>query len=120
MPRIRIALPLVLTAGLVATLVASTPSARPEDPEPKVVTPGSWDLSKPCMPPSDAVVLFDGADLSLWESAGGGPAPWTVSEGYATVNGKGSIVSKRTFGDAQIHVEFATPYEVHGESQERG
>ena len=71
-------------------------------------------------PPSDAVVLFDGTDLSRWRSGGGEDAKWQVEGGYMEVNGTGKIVTRDTFGDCQLHVEFATPAEVKGESQGRG
>ncbi|HEX4589665.1 MAG TPA: DUF1080 domain-containing protein [Gemmataceae bacterium] len=79
-------------------------------PEPKVIDPGSATV-----PPSDAVVLFDGADMSKWV---GGEA-WQVKDGYA-ISRKTSIHSKDTFGDCQIHVEFATPAQVKGSGQGRG
>lgn len=79
-------------------------------PEPKVVTPG-----EPGAAPSDAIVLFDGNDLSAWE----GGEQWLVEDGAATVHG-GSITSKQSFGDCQLHVEWASPEEVQGEGQGRG
>lgn len=61
-------------------------------------------------PPSDAVVLFDGNDLSQWESAQGGKAEWALEEGVLTVvPGKGDIRTKRAFCDAQLHLEWRTP-----------
>ena len=62
--------------------------------------------------PSDAIVLFDGSDLSKWESASkeGGPAKWTVKDGELIVlPGAGSIRTKEYFGDCQLHIEFKTP-----------
>ncbi len=85
--------------------------ARAED-EPKIVDPGP--------PPADAVVLFDGNDLSLWQSENGGNARWEVKQGEATVNGTGSIITRQAFGDCQLHLEWATPAEVKGEGQGRG
>lgn len=58
---------------------------------------------KPGQPPEDAVVLFDGTDLSKW--TGG---KWVVKDGVATVNG-GSIQTKQSFGDCQLHLEFCLP-----------
>jgi len=53
-------------------------------PLPAVVTPAE----KPCQPPSDAIVLFDGTDLSKWESVkDGAPAKWKVEDGYMEVSG---------------------------------
>ena len=52
-------------------------------PQPPVVTPGDASTqAQPGKPPSDAVVLFDGKDLSGWESLNGGPANWKVGKGY--------------------------------------
>jgi 3-keto-disaccharide hydrolase len=84
----------------------------PPKDEPKVVDAGP--------PPSDAIVLFDGKDLSQWESDKNGPAKWKVEDGVATVNGTGGIHTKQSFGDCQLHVEWATPAEVKGEGQGRG
>lgn len=83
--------------------------------EPKVIDPGP-----PGGPPSDAVVLFDGKDLSKWKGANNGPAKWRVENGVAVVNGTGSIETKEEFGDCQLHVEWAAPSEVKGEGQGRG
>jgi len=80
-------------------------------PEPAVVTPGITDNQ----PPSDAVVLFDGKDLSKWN----GGDKWEIKDGYAVVRG-GDITTKDSFGDYQLHVEFATPTEVKGTGQGRG
>lgn len=85
-------------------------------PVPKVVSPGKENL-----PPSDAIVLFDGNDLSNWESINGGAAGWEVKEGSFTVaKGKGDIRTKQAFGDLQLHIEWRTPKEVKGEGQGRG
>jgi hypothetical protein len=87
--------------------------------EPAVVTPGAT----PGAPPSDAIVLFDGKDLSQWvsQAAAGGPAPWVVADGVATVKPKsGGIQTKQAFGSCQLHIEFATPSVVEGSSQGRG
>jgi hypothetical protein len=74
------------------------------------------------MPPSDAVVLFDGRDLAGWRSFdSGGPAGWRVESGYVEVVPRtGDIRTTMEFGDCQLHVEFATPAEVIGSSQGRG
>ncbi len=88
-------------------------------PLPPVVTPQPPGLPVP--PPSDAIVLFDGKDLSLWEDGKGRPAGWKVENGAMEVVDKtGSIRTKRGFGDCQIHVEWAAPAAVKGEGQERG
>ena len=59
---------------------------------------------------ADAVVLFDGKDLSGWTQAGSDkPAAWKVEKGYMEVNGTGNIATKRSFADFQLHVEFWLP-----------
>jgi len=82
-------------------------------PVPPVVTPGQGGAA-----PSDAVVLFDGKGLAAWTSEGG-EAKWALSEG-AMVAGGGDLATRETFGDCQLHVEWATPAKVKGESQARG
>ena len=91
-------------------------------PQPPVVTPGEASTqAQPGKPPSDAVILFDGKDLSGWESLNGEPAAWKVGKGYfETVPGKGDIRTKQAFGDCQLHVEWASPNPPHGEDQDRG
>jgi len=86
-----------------------------ERPQPRVVTPGSGGK-----PPSDATVLFDGADLGLWEGKDG-PAKWKVESGWMeVVPGTGNIRTRRHYGDVQLHLEFACPAAVKGEGQGRG
>lgn len=87
-------------------------------PQPPMVRPGE-SLSQP---PSDAIVLFDGSDLSQWVSAkDGGVAKWKVENGYMEVVKKtGGIKTKRSFGDCQLHIEWASPANPTGSSQHRG
>jgi hypothetical protein len=86
-------------------------------PRPTVVTPAL----EPGGPPSDAVVLFDGTDLSEWLKTNGEPPKWKVENGYMeAVKKAGSIKTKRGFGDCQLHIEWATPSRVKGEGQDRG
>ncbi|WP_425600375.1 3-keto-disaccharide hydrolase [Pseudoxanthomonas winnipegensis] len=72
--------------------------------------------------PSDAVVLFDGKDLSAWEGEDGGKPGWSVADGAVTVvPGSKGIRSKKSFCDVQLHVEWRTPTETKGlEGQNRG
>jgi len=91
----------------------------PDRPRPRVVTPGAT-FSHGAPPPSDAVVLFDGTDLSKWK-CDKGEAGWKVENGYVeAVKGSGNIRTKEDFGDFQLHLEFATPEKVVGNSQGRG
>lgn len=98
--------------SLAALSFAAEPAAKQK--EPAVVTPGTAGS-----PPSDAIVLFDGKDLSAWKSDDGSDAKWKVENGYAEVTGK-SILTKQEFGAIQLHIEWATPAEVKGDGQGRG
>jgi len=96
----------------------------PDRPHPHVVTPGK----EPGAAPSDAVVLFDGKDLSQWEQHGKGAdnakmvaAQWKVENGYFEVApGTGDLLTREKFGDCQLHVEWTEPADVKGTSQARG
>ena len=72
--------------------------------------------------PSDAVVLFDGKDLSAWEGEAGGKAPWAVADGaFTVVPGSEGIRTKQRFCAIQLHVEWRTPVETKGfDGQHRG
>ena len=85
-----------------------------EWPRPKVVDPGPA-AERPAPIPADAVVLFDGHDMSAWQNGD----DWKVADGVVTV-GKGQIVSKQGFGDCQVHVEFRLPSPATGKGQGRG
>ena len=92
-------------------------------PVPPVVTPGTASTEDaPGKPPSDAVVLFEGKDLSQWvQKKDGGPVKWKVANGYFEVVPKtGDLRTKESFGDCQLHVEFAEPDPPKGEDQDRG
>lgn len=88
------------------------------DPEITLVTPGET----PKDAPSDAIVLFDGSNLSAeWTNGSGTEPGWKVADGSATVaKGTGIIKTKRVFNDFQLHIEWRSPSEVIGESQGRG
>lgn len=93
-------------------------SARPY---PRVVDPGPIEKQKgfPFAAPKGAVVLFDGKDLSKWTGRGG-KASWKVDNGYFEVTRTGGIQSKEQFKDFKLHIEWASPKVVKGESQGRG
>lgn len=101
--------PLVLSASLTRSQAAE---------EPRKVTPAE-SFSHGAPPPGDAVVLFDGKDLSAWVGREGSPAPWKVENGYAEVRGSG-ITTREEFGDVQLHIEWAAPAVVTGKDQGRG
>ena len=89
-------------------------------PQPRIVTPGAQ-FSQLAPAPADAAVLFDGKDLSQWESSSNGPAKWKVEGGYfEVVPYAGGIRTTNKFADFQLHLEFAEPVEVKGSGQGRG
>lgn len=104
-------------AGLCVSMLAATAVGLEEWKsgivwkEPAVVTPGETAAD----PPSDAIILFGGTDLSAWK----GGEKWRVEHGVATAQG-GGLSSKQAFGDCQVHLEFRTPAEVKGRGQGRG
>ncbi|MEN6322291.1 MAG: DUF1080 domain-containing protein [Proteiniphilum sp.] len=108
-------------------------------PQPRIVDPGKAVSEKILVqPPSDAIILFDGTNLSEWEAAPGkkvvkgkdasnsksteeNAARWIVKGGVFIVDKKaGDIQTKREFGDFQLHIEWCVPKGIHGESQGRG
>jgi hypothetical protein len=99
------------------------PAHDRERPQPPVVTPGTSSTDeKVGKAPSDAVVLFDGTELSQWVSLeDGSPTKWILTNGYMEcVRGSGYIRTLQNFGDCQLHVEWATPTPPRGEGQGRG
>jgi len=77
--------------------------------------------AEPGKPPSDAIVLFDGTSLEQWSDDKGNPTKWILNDGaMECVRGSGYIQTRQTFGDCQLHVEWATPVKVEGGSQGRG
>jgi hypothetical protein len=91
-------------------------------PIPPVFTPGTCSTQDaPGAPPSDAVVLFDGKDLSHWRGRSAQPASWKIEDGALVVAPRtGEIISKEEFGDCQLHLEFAAPAPPRGRDQGRG
>lgn len=83
-------------------------------PAPPVVKPGVGGV-----PPSDALVLFDGKSLAAWKS-GDKDAAWKLVDGAMEVNGTGSIETRESFGDLQLHLEWRAPEKIESSSQGRG
>ena len=103
------------------------------EPVPPKVTPGIF----PGSPPSDAIILFDGKDLSQWRKPlvgyGGSmaeveevakkraalkdyeekDADWEIKDGALIVApGKGHIETRKAFGDIQLHIEWLAPVDT--------
>jgi len=108
------ALPLI---GLSLGLLATAASAQQKQlRQPRVVEPDA-----PGQPPSDAIVLFNGQDLTGWVRRDGSPARCTASDGVmACRSGAGDIYTQEKFRDAQIHLEFAIPSMPDRQGQLRG
>ncbi len=112
----------VLFAG--STTINAQQTMKHEDtefyePVPKVVTPGKSYGDAP----SDAVMLFDGKNLSQWVTANDTtqPAQWVVKDNVLTVNKKaGNIQTRQSFLDYQLHIEWRIPKNITGTSQARG
>ncbi|MBI9018539.1 MAG: DUF1080 domain-containing protein [Phycisphaerae bacterium] len=92
-------------------------------PKPKIITPGTFSTDDAVgKAPSDAIVLFDGKNLDKWcDNNGTSPSKWIIKDGVMeSVKGAGYIRTKDSFGDCQLHVEWAAPSNVIGNSQGRG
>jgi hypothetical protein len=116
-------------SALISQAQLDTSKQTPEsselwNPVPRLVTPGNSSVNAaPSTAPSDAIVLFDGRDLSKWKSSttNGGEPKWTIANGAFSVKpGTGDIETKQHFGNYQLHIEFRTPAEVKGDGQGRG
>ncbi len=111
--------------GCLGVLAQSDPTWLGHDrtrPLPPVVTPGTFSTQvQPGRPPSDAIVLFDGSDVSKWVAMDGQPTRWVVRDGaMECVPGSGYVRTLQNFGDCQLHLEFAAPAKAEGTSQGRG
>ncbi len=109
----------VLSIALVASAAepqrAKASSTEVWDPVPAKIDAGDAGTA-----PSDAVVLFDGSDLSAWQGRDG-DAAWTVEDGAFTVApGAGDIRTRQDFGSVQLHIEWRSPTDIVGEGQGRG
>jgi hypothetical protein len=88
------------------------------EPEVKIIQP-AFQVG---MPPSDAIILFDGSGVDKeWEDRRGNPTKWIVQDGaLVCVKGSGVVQTKRKFNDFQLHIEWKSPSEVQGDGQGRG
>lgn len=109
----------LVIAGLAWAAFAEEPAAQATwkvhdmaRPQPIVVTPSG--ITAPVPAPSDAVVLFNGHDLTGWNGTA------KLTEDQSLTIGGGDLTSKEVFGDCQLHVEWAAPQAGTGEGQNRG
>ena len=101
-----------------ATIVAQPDPAATEvwEPIPAIVVTQADNSA-----PSDAIVLFDGTNLDAWQGENGGPIAWEVKDGVLTIKGgSGSIQTKQSFSDCQLHIEWKSPAAITGDGQNRG
>jgi len=108
----------LLASATVIAVATSTMAADPKDTPPHVVTPAPT-FSHGAGAPADAIVLFDGKDLSAWKAENGGEPKWKLVDGAMQVSG-GGMMTREEFGDIQLHLEWASPSEVKGDGQGRG
>ena len=123
-------IPVVSGLGFIVALAAALRGAPDPNwlghdrdrPLPAAITPGTFSSQEqPGRPPSDATVLFDGKDISQWVAMDGSPTKWVAREGaLECVPGSGYVRTLQSFGDCQLHVEWAAPDPAHGTSQGRG
>ena len=105
---------------------AAASAMKPEmtefyEPVPKIVIPGKATNNAFITAPSDAIILFDGTDLSKWKNEVGGAAQWEVKNGAFTVKkGTGDIITRQDFNDFQLHIEWSIPSNIIGSGQARG
>src|SRR5262245_31627109 len=111
----RTVLTLLLTLMVAPALACAAEEYEVHDstrPQPPAVAPGTASKhEQPGKPPADAVVLFDGKDLSKWQgSKDKSAALWKVENGELVVAPKtGNIQTKQEFGDVQVHAEWLEP-----------
>lgn len=115
-------LPLFLSLAILLTAMpALTQEATSGWIAPRSVTPGTSANDCLISPPSDAIILFDGTDLSKFRSSRGGNATWTVSDGvFSVANKTGDIQTLQEFIDFQLHIEWRIPEDITGSGQKRG
>ena len=114
---------LTLFTTIVSTVEAqgrlgTWPQHSKDRPRPPVVTPGTPAF---VAPPADAIVLFDGTSLAKWAQGESAPARWRVVDGaFEVVPRTGTLTTRDSFGDVQLHIEWMSPKPPRGADQDRG
>jgi hypothetical protein len=105
---------ILMLAVLLLTVIVYSQDSPPR--QPPVVAPGG-----PDKPPSDAIILFNGADMQGWITRDGAPTRCRAIAGEMVCQtGDGDALTTQTFSDAQIHLEFKVPYMPNQKDQLRG
>lgn len=114
---------LVVALGLAITsyAVKRPPDRTVHDMNPELLPPVITPAGQLGQPLPDAIILFDGKDLSQWRSDKG-EAKWKldIENDYMEVNKTGSIRTKKSFGNCQLHIEWSSPEVLEGKGQGRG
>jgi hypothetical protein len=120
---VRMALTAAVLMGITATSQAQERPMKPEEtefynPVPAVVTPGAT----VGLPPSDAIILFNGKNLDEWvNTKDSSAASWILADSVMTVNkATGDIQTKKSFSSFQLHIEYRIPANITGSGQGRG
>lgn len=124
MKKIPVLLVFILTVIFLGTIFIKKEPIKLAATAPVVETPEAVPVIKPSAngtAPADAISLFDGKNLNEWCKENGEPAPWKVEAGVFTiVKGSGSLYTKRTFSDCQLHIEWRSPGKIEHSGQGRG
>lgn len=117
---------IILVAFMFVPIISNAQQkAKPQEtevwtPVPKIITPAKNVFTGP---PPDAIILFDGKDLSKWVLTNdtAKQADWKVEKGLFTVNKKsGNIRTRQSFHNYQLHLEWRVPKNITGSGQSRG
>jgi hypothetical protein len=136
MRSIRIGLSLIAGMVPMAAMLAAAPD-KPGFKDTPMLPGGSWHVHDSDRPapavvapaatpggaPADAILLFNGGSTDAWHAE---RKPWKVAYGAMTIpsraesGGENNLVSKQSFGDVQLHLEFRSPTPPTKSSQDRG
>lgn len=85
------------------------------EPEPMAIKFDKKDI------PSDAIVLFGGKTTNEWMHRDSSNINWDVKRKCMTINpGTNEIMTRKSFGDCQLHIEWRSPKEPNRVGQDKG